>query len=260
MSCIYAISDSDVCSYPVRDLAFEAAKQAYDSNCEPDLDVDLDIPACKCPANEPLCEAIREKMGTYSVDETYSLLAWKRAGEKIAALEKSVFDLTDAETKRLGVGPKTNHFIYEWIDDEKICQGAAARSSDPEERRMWAESVWEVALGNAVDLGCKAPIVVITAITTLQHALSKKCDAEQIETLTSFAYEAQEYLDHDVEDIPVEDDSVDMIRECLEHMDALDMVNVMFSTILKFPSKNANFKLTPKLALCVEYWKTILEP
>ena len=137
MSCIYAMSDSAVCSYPVRDLAFEAAKQAYDSNCEPDLDVDLDIPACVCPANEPLCDAIREKMGSYTVDEIYSLLAWKRAGVKIAAMKESVFDLTDAETKRLGVGPKTNHFIYEWIDNERFwnneeCE-AAARSSDPEE-------------------------------------------------------------------------------------------------------------------------------
>ena len=260
MSCIYAISDSDVCSYPVRDLAFEAAKQAYDSNCEPDLDVDLDIPACVCPANEPLCDAIREKMGSYTVDEIYSLLAWKRAGVKIAAMKESVFDLTDAETKRLGVGPKTNHFIYEWIDDEKICQGAPARSSDPEERRMWAETVWEVALGNAVDLGCEAPIVVITALMTLKQALSKKRDAELIKTLTSFTYEAQEYLDHDVEDVPVEDDCVDMVRQSLEHMDALDMVSVMFNTMLKFPSKRADFKPAPKLALCMEFWKTILEP
>jgi hypothetical protein len=120
MSCIYAISDSDVCSYPVRDLAFEAAQQAFECDTVPDLDVDLDIPACVCPANEELCDAIREKMGSYTVDEIYSMLAWKRAGVKIAALEESVFELTDEQAKCLGVGPKTNKFIYDWIYDERF--------------------------------------------------------------------------------------------------------------------------------------------
>lgn len=108
---------SDEPSYPVRNLAFEAAQQAFDCDNVPDEEdfVDLDTPDCENPANEPLCEAIMEKARSYSVDEVYSARAYRRAAEKVASLTVSVFTLTEKQRRVLGVGPKTNWFIYNWI-------------------------------------------------------------------------------------------------------------------------------------------------
>ena len=106
-------------SYPARDAAFDATLDAQRRDEARDYSeedfVDLDTPDCENPANEPLCEAIMEKAGSYSVDEAYSARAYKRAAEKVAALTVSVFSLTDAQQRRLGVGPKTNEFIYKQI-------------------------------------------------------------------------------------------------------------------------------------------------
>jgi hypothetical protein len=107
------------CSYPARDLAFDAALDAQRRDEARDYSeedfVDLDMPDCENAANEQLCEIIMEKACSYSVDEAYSARAYKRAAEKIASLPISVFTLTDAQQRRLGVGPKTNQFIYKQI-------------------------------------------------------------------------------------------------------------------------------------------------
>lgn len=102
-----------------RDLAFDAALDAQRRDEARDYSeedfVDLDTPDCECPANEPLCEAIMEKARSYSVDDIYPARAYKRAAEKVATLTVSVFSLTDAQQRRLGVGPKTNKFIHDWL-------------------------------------------------------------------------------------------------------------------------------------------------
>jgi len=125
---------SDVPSYPVRDLAFEAALDAQRRDEARDYSeedfVDLDTPDCENPANEPLCEAIMEKARSYSVDEVYSARTYKRAAEKVASLTVSVFTLTDAQQRRLGVGPKTNQFIYLWI-----CQKAYEAQKAQEQKK-----------------------------------------------------------------------------------------------------------------------------
>jgi hypothetical protein len=100
---------SDVPSYPVRNLAFEAAQQAFDSDNCPDA-------PCQNDANEPLYEALMNKAESYHPEEEiYKADAYARAAHKIADLTVSAFDLTDAQQRRLGVGPKTNQFIYQWI-------------------------------------------------------------------------------------------------------------------------------------------------
>lgn len=96
-------------SYPVRDLAFEAAYEAYDCDNEPDA-------PCQHEDNEQLYDDLMIKSNCYHPEEeSYQAEAYARSAEKIAGLKKSVFTLTDAEQRRLGVGPKTNEFIYQRI-------------------------------------------------------------------------------------------------------------------------------------------------
>ena len=92
-----------------RDAAFEAAQEAFDCDNYPDA-------ACQNEDNEPLFEALMDKVGSYHPEEeAYQAEAYVRAAQKVADLEDSVFDLTDEQQRRLGVGPKTNEFIYKQI-------------------------------------------------------------------------------------------------------------------------------------------------
>lgn len=96
-------------SYPVRDLAFDAAYEAYDCDNEPDA-------PCEHEDNEPLFQALMDKVGSYHPEEeSYQAEAYVRAAQKVADLTVSVFSLTDQQQQRLGVGPKTNQFIYQRI-------------------------------------------------------------------------------------------------------------------------------------------------
>ena len=92
-----------------RDAAFDAAYEAYDCDNYPDA-------ACEHEDNEPLFQALMDKVGSYHPEEeSYQAEAYVRAAQKVADLTVSVFSLTDKEQRRLGVGPKTNEFIYRRI-------------------------------------------------------------------------------------------------------------------------------------------------
>ena len=107
-----------------RDAAFDAAYEAYDCDNYPDA-------ACEHEDNEPLFQALMDKVGSYHPEEeSYQAEAYARAAEKIADLTASVFSLTDEQQRRLGVGPKTNQFIYLWI-----CQKAYEAQKEQEQEQ-----------------------------------------------------------------------------------------------------------------------------
>ena len=107
-----------------RDLAFDAAYEAYNCDNVPDA-------PCDNEDNEELYEALMYKVYSYDPEEeSYQADAFYRAAEKVGDLEDSVFSLTDKEQRRLGVGSKTNQFIYLWI-----CQKAYEAQKEQEQEQ-----------------------------------------------------------------------------------------------------------------------------
>lgn len=82
--------------------------------------------------NKPLYDALMDKANSYHPErETYQADAYARAAYKVADLEDSVFRLPDAQQRLLGVGPKTNQFIYRWIrDSHKTTEEAPQKMVD----------------------------------------------------------------------------------------------------------------------------------
>ena len=62
-----------------------------------------------------------KKVRSYNVYDVYSARAYRRTAEKVAALKVPASSLADAEQRLLGVGPKTNKFVYRWIKNPENC-------------------------------------------------------------------------------------------------------------------------------------------
>lgn len=79
-----------------------------------------DLP-CENAENQPLCDVLMKKVRSYHVHHVYRARAYRKTAEKVAALTAPASSLTDAEQRLLGVGPKTNKFVYRWIKNPEKC-------------------------------------------------------------------------------------------------------------------------------------------
>lgn len=203
-----------------RDLAFDAALDAQRRDEARDYSeedfVDLDTPDCECRANEPLCEAIMEKARSYSVDDIYPARAYKRAAEKIASLTVSVFALTEKQRRLLGVGPRTNWFIYNWI------------------MRATPESLPVVLLDVMVPTFRCFRTVMTASVMSLFSVLFPKGDKKLLEALMSIGHELHATSYSVIQEIPHSDRLNQMFKNKLARMDAYDAAIELMDDLTTF--------------------------
>lgn len=123
-------------SYPVKDLALEAALDAQ--NRDQARDFEGDTP-CMHTDNEELYQALMDKVHSYNPDKDfYRGQAYEHAAEKVADLTNSIFELTESQQRRLGVGKKTSQFIYDWILANKENRAMPSADQPKKKKKMLA--------------------------------------------------------------------------------------------------------------------------